>query len=122
MYICVRCNKSSETKYPEDQNSDLGIFCDCCENLFCSNECAQVEDVQIMFPGCCPGVYHCIVCREQYLNWSKGHIFIPYEYLSKEDKERLKLYYKIRDYGSFPASKCLHCGIFCGEYESETDQ
>ena len=117
MYSCVRCEKISDTKYPEDQISEFGEYCDCCKNIFCSDKCAEIEHYEDTFPDCCPGVYWCFTCREEYLNWSKGHVFVPNLYPSKEEEGKLARYKKYLEGGIRCCfGKCIRCGLSDIEY------
>jgi hypothetical protein len=92
--------------------------CDLCDRYFCSEQCAQIDDYENTFPNCCPGVYWCIVCRTNYLNAAKGHLFIISQHEAHLD---LKTYLDQDPNEWAFVDQCMNCGIWCYEFKSKTN-
>lgn len=106
---CAVCNK--------DLNYD-GSRCDYCERHFCSEDCAQVEDYESTFPDHCPGVYWCIICRNDYLSKAGGHLFVIGRHPAHSD---LKTYLN-RDPNDWAfVDQCMTCGMWCYEFASDAE-
>lgn len=106
-------------KYQERIQDDCcgNIFC---RNAFCSYECADLKELENIFPNCCPGVSWCGLCRKDYLNSTKGHIFVPeIHYQSPELQTYLGMDEDCSN-GVF-IDCCMTCGMWCYEFKSQTN-
>lgn len=111
MNNCAICNKELE--------KDCGQFCESdCGRLFCSYECAQLEGYEETFPNCCPGVYWCILCRNEYLDATKGHFFMIKNHEKHQD---LKTYLGLDPDEPIFSEACMKCDIWHYQFKSQTD-
>lgn len=106
---CAVCNK--ELNYNDS-------YCDYCERPFCSDECAQLDDYENTFRNCCPGVYWCIVCRNNYLSKAGGHLFIIRSHPPHPD---LKTYLDADPNEWIFVDRCMNCEMWHYEFKSQVD-
>lgn len=109
--LCAACSKNNDDNH--------SYYCEAdCGRIFCSLECAQLESYEDTFPNCCPGIYWCGMCRAEYLDFAKGHLFIPHSHSYNSD---LQLYVN-QEYtnGAF-IGKCMKCNIWSYEFGSFTN-
>lgn len=111
MYECERCLICFEEDWKPVQ-------CDCCETIFCSEDCADVDHIENIFPNCCPGNYWCIFCKTNYLIHAKGHLFIPKHH---EANDNLKTYLDITSVSPAFVDQCMKCNMWHYEFVSKTD-
>jgi hypothetical protein len=101
---------------PLDESEYDCYNCDCCVRQFCSSKCRNWEPVKNTFPNCCPGVYWCQVCKKEYLDFAKGHIFVPVSHIANEDTVKYTGIGHWIMYG-----KCTKCSMWQHEFKSGTD-
>jgi hypothetical protein len=106
--ICCICSKDIDEKSRD--------ACESCRREF-HIECGKVEATEDTFPGSCPGVYWCIICRTQYHKEAKGHIF---QIADHDNHSDLLTYAGINTTNGAFADRCSKCGMWAYEFRSKT--
>jgi hypothetical protein len=114
MKNCSVCSK------PVGNGKYDGVFCEMdCDRRFCSEDCAGIEAFENTFPNCCPGVYWCVLCRNEYLASANGHLFILHNH--PPTPELVKQFGERFVDGGF-VDRCMNCKMWHYEFKSCTEK
>jgi hypothetical protein len=105
---CAICSK---------EFSISAVFCGC-DRHFCSEQCAQTEECEDTIPNSSPGVHWCILCKTEYLDSAKGHLFMMANHDPHPD---LQTYANLDPNIWQFVEACMNCNMWCYEFKSYTE-